>query len=95
MLILNREAGELVELTGDICVKVRNIRGTKTRRLIDLEILKPGQPVDRKKALQAGDSFSLTSECTVKIIRCRGREVGVGFDAPAHVNIWRSELQQH
>jgi len=95
MLVLNREAGESVEMTGDVSLKVLAIRHEKSHRVIDVKVARPGKPLEKIKALRAGESFQLLDNCLVKVIRFHGREVGIGFDAPAAINIWRSELQQH
>jgi sRNA-binding carbon storage regulator CsrA len=34
----------------------------------------------------------LTDNCRIKIVRIVGRQVGILFDAPKEVAIWRTEL---
>ena len=92
MLVLARRVGESVEVNNSIRLNAREVYGPWHSPRATLDIVEPGKENIRLHGMAIGEEHQLTDNCRIKIVRIVGGQVGILFDAPKEVAIWRTEL---
>lgn len=87
MLKITRHVQESVQIDTECTIRVMAISGNRTR----LEVADAYNSV--VFTYYVGDSFDV-GECKVTVLACLGTIVRLGFEAPSHVSIMRTELVQ-
>lgn len=96
MLVLTRRPGEAVYVGDDTTLKLRAIRkieGGRNRRcvfVVDLAVTGKGDPVHY--SFKADRTFMIGEAVEVHILAVGPKKVRIGFKAPLHVDIVRTEL---